>query len=277
MVYLNSTDRRAGAPLATPRQVDEARAAASDALAEARHPETGIPLFPQVIATAEAYGIDPAAEGFPDLIALPDEPYWVRTKLAPGRDLGRGRPEPARHASPRGDRRPLPAPGSPRAGPSRPTSTTSPRRSCPSSACPSPRTSRAGPSPAWTRPRATRIDPPSAAVAGPHRRAVRVHPRRAGPHRAEAGRPGLPGINRGTTRSPDPSRRRLRPDQIRSSRRRGLRARLHAGQTPVMMKRWPTGRKPCSRLTASRSRRTSSLLNSTIVLHSVQCRWSCEG
>ena len=87
MVYLNSTERRAGAPLATPRQADDALAAASDAISAARHPETGIPLFPQVIATADAYGIDPAREGFPDLIALPDEQYWVRTKLAPGRDL----------------------------------------------------------------------------------------------------------------------------------------------------------------------------------------------
>ena len=52
--------------------------------AEARHPETGTALFPKIVATAEAYGIDPAREGYPDLIALPDEPYWVRTKLAPG-------------------------------------------------------------------------------------------------------------------------------------------------------------------------------------------------
>jgi predicted AlkP superfamily phosphohydrolase/phosphomutase len=85
MVYLNSTARHAGAPLVTPRQIDDARAAASAALAEARHPESGTPLFPLVISTAEAYGLDPAHEGYPDLIALPDESYWVRTKLAPGR------------------------------------------------------------------------------------------------------------------------------------------------------------------------------------------------
>jgi len=84
MVYLNSTDRRPGAPLATPRQVDDARAAAAAALADARHPETGRPLVPAVISTAEAYGIDPAREGFPDLIAPPDEPYWVRCKLSAG-------------------------------------------------------------------------------------------------------------------------------------------------------------------------------------------------
>ncbi len=85
MVYLNTTTRHAGAPLSTPRQIDEARNETIAALASARHPSTHQPLFPTVIPTAEAYNIDPAAEGYPDLIALPDEPYWVRTKLAPGR------------------------------------------------------------------------------------------------------------------------------------------------------------------------------------------------
>jgi predicted AlkP superfamily phosphohydrolase/phosphomutase len=80
MIYLN---RERGA---TPRQLDDARNTAAMALAEARHPETGRPLFPQVICMAEAYGIDPPALGYPDLLALPDAPYWVRTKLAPGRD-----------------------------------------------------------------------------------------------------------------------------------------------------------------------------------------------
>ncbi len=84
MIYLNSASRTAGAPIQTVRQLDEARAAASDALSRARHPETGKALFPKIVATAEAYGIDPAREGYPDLIALPDDPYWVRTKLAPG-------------------------------------------------------------------------------------------------------------------------------------------------------------------------------------------------
>jgi len=84
MVYLNSANRRAGAPLATPRQVDDALLAASSALTEARHPETGVPLFPQIVKVAEAYGVDPARENYPDLVALPDENYWVRTKLASG-------------------------------------------------------------------------------------------------------------------------------------------------------------------------------------------------
>ena len=84
MIYLNSTDRRPGAPLTNAREVDDARLATIAALSEAMHPETGRPLFPNVISTAEAYGIDPAREGYPDLIAPPDEPYWVRCKLAPG-------------------------------------------------------------------------------------------------------------------------------------------------------------------------------------------------
>lgn len=86
MVYLNSSDRRAGAPLATPRQVDEARAMTIAALSAARHPEKGTPLFPQVIDTAQTYDIDPAREGYPDLIALPDEAYWVRTKISSSRN-----------------------------------------------------------------------------------------------------------------------------------------------------------------------------------------------
>lgn len=84
MVYINSTSRQKGAPLTTPRQIDEARDAAAEALSAVMHPETGRPLFPKVIATSQEYGLDPAAEGYPDLIALPDDPYWVRTKLQPG-------------------------------------------------------------------------------------------------------------------------------------------------------------------------------------------------
>jgi predicted AlkP superfamily phosphohydrolase/phosphomutase len=84
MIYLNSAARTAGAPLQTLRQVDDALASTGEALASARHPETGKALFPKIVATAETYGLDPAREGYPDLIALPDDPYWVRTKLAPG-------------------------------------------------------------------------------------------------------------------------------------------------------------------------------------------------
>lgn len=86
MVYLNTASRRAGAPLQTLRQIDDARAGAVEALASAHHPQSGVALFPRIIDTAGEYGIDPVREGYPDLIALPEEHYWVRTKLAPGRD-----------------------------------------------------------------------------------------------------------------------------------------------------------------------------------------------
>ena len=84
MVYLNSSDRRPGAPLSTPRQIEQARRDTACALAEARHPETGAALFPEVIDVAEAYGVDPARENYPDLVALPEENHWVRCKLSPG-------------------------------------------------------------------------------------------------------------------------------------------------------------------------------------------------
>jgi predicted AlkP superfamily phosphohydrolase/phosphomutase len=88
MVYVNCAERHRGmktaAPRMTPRQIDDARAAAESALSSARHPDTGSQLFPQIIATAETYQLDPTREGYPDLIALPDEPYWVRTKLTAG-------------------------------------------------------------------------------------------------------------------------------------------------------------------------------------------------
>jgi predicted AlkP superfamily phosphohydrolase/phosphomutase len=85
MVYVNCAARHRGvktaAPSMTPRQIDDARRAAAQALEAAKHPETGARLFPKIIETAEAYQVDPTHEGYPDLIALPDEPYWVRTKL----------------------------------------------------------------------------------------------------------------------------------------------------------------------------------------------------
>jgi predicted AlkP superfamily phosphohydrolase/phosphomutase len=85
MIYVNSPARFGSptnrTPLFTPRELDEARDEAARALAEACHPETGDPLFPRIIPTAETYGVDPAREGYPDLIAMPDAPYWVRTKL----------------------------------------------------------------------------------------------------------------------------------------------------------------------------------------------------
>jgi predicted AlkP superfamily phosphohydrolase/phosphomutase len=84
MIYMNSAARRAGAPLQTVRDVDDALARTTEALGNAKHPETGVPLFPHIIPVAKTYNVDPAREGYPDIIALPEENYWVRTKLTPG-------------------------------------------------------------------------------------------------------------------------------------------------------------------------------------------------
>ena len=50
MIYVNCAARHGGiktaAPMMSPREIDEARSAAASALAEAKHPETGDPLFP---------------------------------------------------------------------------------------------------------------------------------------------------------------------------------------------------------------------------------------
>jgi len=85
MVYVNSAARHRGqatqAPALSPRQIDEACQEAAAALNEARHPETGKPLFTQLIPMASAFNLDPAVEGYPDLIAVPDAPYWIKTKL----------------------------------------------------------------------------------------------------------------------------------------------------------------------------------------------------
>lgn len=85
MVYVTrSTDPASGLPT-TPRQVDEVREQARAALASATHPESGEPLFPLIVTVAEQTGRDPAELGDPDLIAIPDRRYWVRTKLTPDR------------------------------------------------------------------------------------------------------------------------------------------------------------------------------------------------
>ncbi|MFM7128722.1 MAG: hypothetical protein ACKO0V_05125 [bacterium] len=50
-------------------------------LAEVTDPADGSRLFRQVIDVASAHNLDPAREGYPDVIALPREDLWVRTKI----------------------------------------------------------------------------------------------------------------------------------------------------------------------------------------------------
>ena len=85
MVYI-PRDGAEGGPLpSNPRQVAEVREQAREALASANHPETGEPIFPKVIDLGADYDLDPAEFGYPDLVALPDRRYWVRTKLTADR------------------------------------------------------------------------------------------------------------------------------------------------------------------------------------------------
>ncbi|WP_152050876.1 alkaline phosphatase family protein [Tautonia marina] len=85
MVYIPRTGRPGGPLPSTPRQIDEVRQQTRAVLAEARHPDTGNPLFPKVIDLGADYQLDPSEFGYPDLLALPDENYWVRTKLTSDR------------------------------------------------------------------------------------------------------------------------------------------------------------------------------------------------
>jgi predicted AlkP superfamily phosphohydrolase/phosphomutase len=81
MVYIPRNGASGGPLPSNPRQVDEVRQEAREVLASAMHPETGEPLFPKVIDLGADYSLDPAEFGYPDLVALPDRRYWVRTKL----------------------------------------------------------------------------------------------------------------------------------------------------------------------------------------------------
>ena len=68
-------DRRArGAPPSGPRRE------VIEACRDARDPETGAPLFADVFAVAERYGLDPAAEGLPDVLALSADGYQAQAK-----------------------------------------------------------------------------------------------------------------------------------------------------------------------------------------------------
>ncbi|MBI1325770.1 phosphodiesterase [bacterium] len=102
MIYLNRSWFRKGAPLTTPRQIDDAKVQFMQVLSEAADPaDSSSKLFREVIDMAATHGVDPAREGYPDVIALPRKDLWVRTKITgsphwvePDHDLpGTHRPE----------------------------------------------------------------------------------------------------------------------------------------------------------------------------------------
>lgn len=53
---------------------------------EARDPRTGALLFAEVFETAERYGLEPAAQGIPDVLALSADGYQAQAKWSPFRD-----------------------------------------------------------------------------------------------------------------------------------------------------------------------------------------------
>jgi predicted AlkP superfamily phosphohydrolase/phosphomutase len=81
MIYLNRSWYRKGAPLTTPRQIDDAKLQFIQVLSELTDPADGSKLFRNIIDVANAHNLDPAREGYPDVIALPREDLWVRTKI----------------------------------------------------------------------------------------------------------------------------------------------------------------------------------------------------
>jgi len=82
MIYLNRSWFRKGAPLTTPRQIDDARTRFMQTLSEVADPnDSKSKLFREVIDMAATHGLDPARDGCPDIIALPRKDLWVRTKI----------------------------------------------------------------------------------------------------------------------------------------------------------------------------------------------------
>jgi predicted AlkP superfamily phosphohydrolase/phosphomutase len=64
-------------------RAERARSEVIDALAAARDPETGDALFADTFSTADRYGLDPAAEGLPEVLALSADGYQAQAKWSP--------------------------------------------------------------------------------------------------------------------------------------------------------------------------------------------------
>ncbi len=78
LVYLNTPERFATKAILTSRQQEQAMQDVLAALAEARHPLTGEPLFREVYPTAERFSGNPLSRLWPDVIARPAPGFQVR-------------------------------------------------------------------------------------------------------------------------------------------------------------------------------------------------------
>lgn len=83
LVYLNTVARFGAGPIASAGQYDAALAETIAALAGARHPETGVPLFTHVEATRDRLGCDPLERAWPDVLAIPADGLHTSAKFDP--------------------------------------------------------------------------------------------------------------------------------------------------------------------------------------------------
>jgi predicted AlkP superfamily phosphohydrolase/phosphomutase len=90
LVYLNTPERFGARVLASEASREMAALEVTAALADARHPVTEEPLFVDVFALAERFGVDPLARNLPDVIGVPAAGFHTRHRLDRKRRLVRG-------------------------------------------------------------------------------------------------------------------------------------------------------------------------------------------
>jgi predicted AlkP superfamily phosphohydrolase/phosphomutase len=86
LVYLSDATRFGSGSISMPRQREQAEADVIAAFQDARHPETGEPLFVDVYSTQRRFDCDPVSRHWPDVVAIPAPGFHTRTKFDdPGR------------------------------------------------------------------------------------------------------------------------------------------------------------------------------------------------
>jgi len=89
LVYLNTPERFGGRAPVTPGRREQTVAEVAAALADARHPSTGEPLFVRIDRVAEQGGIDPLQRRLPDVVGIPAAGFHVRHRPDRNRRLMR--------------------------------------------------------------------------------------------------------------------------------------------------------------------------------------------
>jgi hypothetical protein len=89
LIYLNTPERFGGRAPVAPGRRDQTVAEVAAALADARHPSTGEPLFVRIDRVAEQGGIDPLQRRLPDVVGIPAPGFHVRHRPDRNRRLMR--------------------------------------------------------------------------------------------------------------------------------------------------------------------------------------------